>query len=271
MCPMNGLIAAALCAVSLLMPVTANAQASEPRQFGVSVYGWFSTVKGTTTFPAPPASGGSDFTVDAADLIKNLKFSFMGSFEARKGRWGGFADLVYADVGDTKSRTRDFLIGQQQVPANVTGEVTFDAKSYVWTLAGEYRAVTEPGLEVDTFLGTRMLDAEQKVDFTLSGDIGQVPLPDRSGSRKTRMTSWDGIVGVKGRLAFGADRSWFAPYYADVGGGESDLTYQLMTGIGYSFKWGEMVAQWRYLKYDLGVEIDSLSLNGPAIAFNYRW
>lgn len=268
--PMNGLIAAALCALSLLMPVTASAQASEPWQFGGSVYGWFSTVKGSTTFPAPPASGGSDFTVDAGDLIKNLKFAFMGSFEARKGRWGGFTDLVYADLGNTKSQTREFLIGQQQVPASVTGDVTFDAKSYVWTLAGEYRAVAEPGVEVDTFLGARMLDAEQKVDFALSGNVGPIPLPDRSGSRKVSMTNWDGIVGVKGRFTFGANRSWFAPYYADVGAGESNLTYQLMTGVGYSFKWGEIVAQWRYLKYDLGVEIDSLSLNGPAIAFNFR-
>jgi hypothetical protein len=255
----------------VLVPAAAGAQASEPWEFGVSLYGWFSTVKGSTAFPPPPASVGSDFTVDPADMIDSLKFTFMGAFEARKGRWGGFTDLLYADVGDTKSQTRDFLIGQRQVPADVTGKVAFDAKSYAWTLAGEYRAVAEPGLEVDMLLGARMVEAEQVVDFSLSGNIASIALPDRSGNRQVSMTHWDGIVGVKGRLSFGAHRSWFAPYYADIGAGESDLTYQLMAGIGYSFKWGELVAQWRYLKYDTDGPIGSLSFGGPAMAVNFRW
>jgi len=271
MYPMNGRIATALCAVSLLIRAAAGAQASQPWQFGISLYGWFSSITGRTTFPPPPASAGSDFTVDPADMIDSLKFTFIGSFEARNGRWGGFTDLLYADVGDTKSQTRDFLIGRSRVPADVSGKVTFDAKSYAWTLAGEYRAVAEPGLEVDALLGARMVDAEQKVDFSLSGNVGSIPLPDRSGSRKVSVTHWDGIVGVKGRLSFGANRSWFAPYYADIGTGESDLTYQLMTGLGHSFNWGELVAQWRYLKYDSGGAIDSLSFSGPAMAVNFRW
>ena len=259
----------------MLMPAAASAQASEPWQFGASIYGWFPSLKGTTTFPPPPGGGSggssSDVTVDAADIIDALKFVFMGSFEARKGRWGGFSDLIYMDLGQTKSQTRDFLLGNQQVPADVNGSVTYDMKSYVWTLAGEYRAVAEPSLEVDTFLGARMIDVTQTVNYSLSGNVGPIALPDRSGNRKVSLNNWDGIVGVKGRYSFGADRSWFVPYYADIGAGQSDLTYQLMTGVGYSFKWGEMVAAWRYLKYDLGGAIDSLGFSGPAIAFNFRW
>jgi len=32
-----------------------------------------------------------------------------------------------------------------------------------------------------------------------------------------------------------------------------------------------MVAQWRYLDYDFGDKVNSLSLNGPAVAVNFRW
>lgn len=269
---LHRIAAMTLCATAVLSPAAAGAQSTEAWQFGASVYGWFPSVTGSTTFPPPPGSeGGSGITVDAADVIGDLKFVFMGSFEARKGRWGGFTDFIYMDLSDTKSRTRDLLLGSQQVPSDVSADLEYDLKSAVWTLAGEYRAVAEPGLEVDTFLGARMIDVEQKVDFSLSGNIGSIALTDRSGSRKANLKHWDGIVGVKGRFSFGANREWFVPYYADVGAGQSDLTYQLMAGIGYALQWGEMVAQWRYLDYDFGKAIDKLSFNGPAIAVHFRW
>jgi hypothetical protein len=271
---MNRIAAAAVCAAGVLLPATAGAQSPDAWQFGASIYGWLPSIKGTTTFPPPPGGGSgssSDVTVDAADIIDSLKFVLMGTFEARKGRWGGFTDFIYMDLGNTKSQTRDFLLGGLQVPADVSGSVTYDMKSYVWTLAGEYRAVAEPGIEVDTFLGARMIDVTQTLNYSLSGNVGSIALPDRSGSRKVSMTNWDAIVGVKGRYSFGAERQWFVPYYADIGTGDSDLTYQLMTGVGYSFKWGEMVGFWRYLDYDLGGAIDKMSFSGPGIALNFRW
>ena len=36
-------------------------------------------------------------------------------------------------------------------------------------------------------------------------------------------TIWDGIIGAKGRLALGANRQWFVPYYVDVGTGAADI------------------------------------------------
>jgi hypothetical protein len=265
-------IAAALSALALAAPTHSAAQAAENWQMGLSVYGWFPSVKGTTSFSPPPGStGGSDVTVDAADILSDLKFVFMGSFEARKGRWGGFTDLIYMDLGDTKSQTRDFLLGRHQVPADVSGKLDYDLKSTVWTLAGEYRAMAGPGFELDAFVGARMIDVEQTVQLELSGNVGSIALADRSGRRSASLNHWDGLVGVKGRVSFGPNRAWFVPYYADIGAGESDLTYRLNAGLGYSFAWGELVAQWRYLDYDFGNKVSSLSFSGPAIAINFRW
>jgi hypothetical protein len=42
------------------------------------------------------------------------------------------------------------------------------------------------------------------------------------------------------------------PYYLDVGTGESDFTWQAMTGLGYSWKSVDVNAAWRYLDYDVG-------------------
>jgi hypothetical protein len=33
---------------------------------------------------------------------------------------------------------------------------------------------------------------------------------------------------------------WYLPYYADIGTGDSDLTWQLFGGIGYMFNWGDI-------------------------------
>jgi len=67
-------------------------------------------------------------------------------------------------------------------------------------------------------------------------------------------------------VTLGADRQWFLPYYLDVGAGESDLTWQGMAGLGYSFDSIDVVGVWRYLDYDLGdsTPIKSIDFNGAA-------
>ena len=59
----------------------------------------------------------------------------------------------------------------------------------------------------------------------------------------------------------------------DVGGGESDLTWQAMGGISYAFKWGEITAMWRYLSYDMkpGKSLKDLSFSGPMVGATWRW
>jgi len=78
---------------------------------------------------------------------------------------------------------------------------------------------------------------------------------------------------VRGRFSFGPDNAWFVPYYLDIGNGESDFTLQAIAGIGYAFKWGEAVAAWRYLSYDLGSNkaIADVNFSGPVVGVTFRW
>ena len=41
----------------------------------------------------------------------------------------------------------------------------------------------------------------------------------------------DGVAGVKGRAVLGRTLHWFAPYYGDIGTGESETTWQLAAGV----------------------------------------
>jgi len=262
-------MAAVACGLGVAMVPAASAQVSDRWQFGASLYGWFPSISGETTFP--PQGGSTNVSVNADDIVANLNFVFMGSFEARKGRWGAFTDVIYMDVGDTKSQTREFSLGGAGLPADVSGNLHYDLKSWVWTLAGEYRVVADPGTTMDAFVGARYVDVKQSIDYELGGNVASIPILDRSGNRSLKVSNLDGIVGVKGRLSFGDQRRWFVPWYLDVGAGDSDLTWQAMGGVGYSFAWGEIVAAWRYLDYQLGGQVDSLTLSGPAVAVNFRW
>jgi hypothetical protein len=242
----------------------------EPWQFGVSIYGWFPDIKGQTSFSQP--GGGSDFEIDIDNILDSLDFTLMGTFDVRKGRWGILTDVIYMDVDNSKNGVRDATIGRRALPVNATANVKVELDSWVWTLTGYYRALDQTGLTLDVVAGTRYLDVEQTVNWDITGNVGPIPAPDRTGAGKEELTNWDAIVGVRGRIAFGAQNAWFVPYYLDVGTGDSDLTWQGIAGIGYAFHWGEVVAAWRYLYYDIsGKAIKDMSLSGPLTGVTFRW
>jgi len=260
-----------VCLPALLAPATAGAQAPDSWEFTGSVYAYLPTISGSTIFP--PSNGSSQVSVDIDTILDNLNFTFMGSLEARKGQWGLFADVVYMDVNAGKVGSRSIGIGSIGLPADVSADVVFDLKGWVWALGGSYRTVSTPDYTLDLIGGARLLDIEQTLDWTLGGNVGSVPLPDRAGSRGARLQNWDAIVGVKGRYAFGEGRKWFVPYYLDVGTGESHLTWQAMGGLGYSFGWGDVVGVWRYLDYEMKSDkpIKDMNFNGPMISAVFRW
>lgn len=262
-----------LCAASFagatLVSADALAQSADAWKWQASIYAYLPTIGGTTTFPS---DGGSGVSVNADKILSNLNFAFMGSLEASNGRWGGFTDLVYMDVSASKSGTRDFSIGGSPLPGSVAANLDYSLKGTAWTLAGTYRTVATPGTTLDVLAGARLLDITQKLGWDISGDIASLPLPGRTGSSEASLKNWDGIVGLKGRTAFGNGK-WFVPYYVDVGTGNSELTWQAMAGVGYSFGWGDVVAAWRYLDYRMksGNPVEGLTFNGPAIAAVFRW
>jgi hypothetical protein len=240
-------------------------------QFGVSIYGWFPDIAGQTAFTPP--GGSSDFEIDIENILDNLEFTLMGTFDVRKGRWGFLTDAIYMDVGNSKTGVREASIGRNQLPVDATANVSLDMESLIWTLAGYFRALNQTGLTLDVLAGARYLDVEQKVSWNVTGAVDSIPVPDRTGAANASLNNWDAVIGVKGRFAFGAKKAWFVPWYLDVGAGESDLTWQGVAGLGYAFRWGEVAAAWRYLYYDLpsGRAIKDMSFSGPEIGVTFRW
>ena len=266
--------AVACLALAGALPLAAQAQAqaaSDTWQFDATIYGWFPAIGGSTSFPA--GNGGPSLDVSARQVIDALKFAFMGSLEAKRGQWGLWNDLVYADFGADKSGTRDFSVGQQNLPVGVTADLGLDIKSWIWTVAGTYSLAATPAGTMDLLAGARLLDMDQTLRWTFNGNIAGQPLLPRTGSARVSVSNWDAVVGVKGRANLGNDGTWFIPYYLDAGGGESRLTWQIIGGVGYQFGWGALLATWRYLDYNFksSSKVDSIDFNGIALGATFKF
>jgi hypothetical protein len=238
-------------------------------RFDASLYVYLPNIHGTTKFPGI----GNSVTIDSSAIIDHLKFTFMGALEARRGPWGVYTDILYVDLGGSKQLIRGFGLGDSGLPAGAFASGSLDVKSTLWTLAATYRAIAQPDTTLDVLLGMRLLDVKQTLNWQLAGNIGTVAPPLRGGERNVNQSNWDGIVGIKGRVALSGDRRWFLPYYLDAGAGQTDFTWQAMTGIGYAFQWGDVMAGWRYIDYHMksGKPIQDITLSGPLLAATMHW
>lgn len=271
-------VAAALClAAGALLPAQATAQstafASDANKWQVTatIYGYLPSIGGKLSVPVD--TGGTNLSVSADQIIDSLKMTFMGTLDVHNGRWGAFTDVLYLDLGGSKSQTHDFTVGHAGVPASTIADLTLDLKGVVWTIAGEYRLISDSATKLDVLAGARYFGVKPTLGWSIQGDLGSLPESSRNGSREIDESVWDGIVGVKGRFAFGDERRWFVPYYADIGAGGSQLTWQLAGGLGYGWNWGGVFAMWRYLDYSFksGKKLEDMNFNGPMLGVSFTW
>jgi len=264
-------------ALGSIVTAAATAQAAQPSaqtdawQFNATIYGWVPTIDAKVNFPGD--RGSTDIHASKHDVLSGLKMTFQGALDIHKGRWGVFNDLVYVNLGGVKSQTNDFVVGNAQIPSTASANVTLDLKALVWTVAGEYRLAAGSGWTVDLLGGARMLQMKPTVGYSITGNLGPVAIQGREGSKQVDKTVWDGIIGAKGRYAFGDDNRWFLPFYVDVGTGQSQLTWQVSGGVGYAYNWGSVFATWRYLDYhsQSGKTLDNITMSGPMLAVSWQF
>ncbi|MCZ7565775.1 MAG: hypothetical protein M5U08_19935 [Burkholderiales bacterium] len=274
--------AAALAGLALLAPVQAMAQDPADRwTFSVMPYLWLPSVDGTLNY-GPPSAGGAtaEVSVDASTILDNLAFAMMIAGEARKGRWLVGTDVVYLDLhsGDSAVRSIDFNPGTGPINVATTqlnAGTQSKLKGVVWTLVGGYAAVQAPRASLEAIGGFRYVGIEATTDWQLTAtvtDPGGTVTFARTGSAKKSEDVWAAIVGAKGRVRLG-DGHWFANYYVDLGGASSTFTWQAIAGVGYAFKWGEVVFDYRYLAYNRSGDklIDKLTFGGFGLGVNFRF
>jgi hypothetical protein len=122
--------------------------------------------------------------------------------------------------------------------------------------------------------GVRYFTIDVDLHWSLSSTItGPGFTFARQGKLSGGMDLYDAIVGARGKWQLGNGGHWSIPWYADIGTGSSDLTWQAMAGIGYSFTRSSLMLAWRQLEYDNGDDdlLQELRFGGPAVGFSWRF
>lgn len=194
------------------------------------------------------------FDASFDNLLSNLDFAFMGTFEARKGRWGIMGDLIYMSLSS------DVTVALPPNPIAPTAKSTGELDGTVLTAGGAYR-VTAGTTAVDAIGGLRYYALKPSV--SIPGPAGRVLEP------KANWT--DPILGIRVRQPL--SEHWALTAYADVGGFGigSDFSYQFYVGAEYSFS-SSMAARigYRQLRADYEQDDRRLDLTFGGIMLGLR-
>jgi hypothetical protein len=249
------------------MPVP-PAEADRVRVSG-EVYLWLASVKSSVAFGLPRGNTVSaDTDLSAGDLLQSLNFAAMGDFEVRYGPAALFNDLIYVDVLQSGSRVRAVTgpLGRQ-VPVTLGSKVRL--KEFIWTAVAGYDAFRDERNYLQVFGGFRYVSVNSKLTWQFALPVGDVGV---SGTDKANADIVDVVVGARGESALGGSR-WKLVYYADVGGGESERTWQASGKIAYAWSWGDVAVGYRHLEYKPGggSALQELKMSGPILSARYRF
>jgi hypothetical protein len=253
-------------------------------QFDIAPYIWFPTVNTSLQYQLPANLGGrlpTDVSVGPGDLYSHIDYGGMFSADVRNGPFSLLTDFMgarfSATTSDVNIKSVDFF-GLPSIPISRALETSTGTTIglAIWTLAGGYTVLQGDWGNLDVFAGFRFLSVNARTDyslaFTLVGPRGNGATFGGIGDAKASRDIWNGIAGIRGRIRISQSRFFF-PYYFDIGGGGSQPTWQIASGLGYQFRWGALSATYRYLVFNQGSNavVQRVALRGPMLMVNFSF
>ena len=244
-------------------PLRAQAEESiisDDWQFDAQVYLWAADFGGEM-------GAGVPFAVPFDTLVDNLDMGFYGAFEARKGKWLIFTDAVYLNVTFNGSTTLEPIPIIRPNPVTVNSEMNM--RGGVYNLVGGYNLYAKNNSRLDVIAGTRYMDFSSTIRVdTIESGTGNTNSFDI-----VMPTALDAIIGVKGQYGF--TNRWSIPYHLDIGAGESDFTWQAITGISYqAANWVDVALTYRHMEWDVKSKdelIKNVNLSGPSFGATFHF
>jgi opacity protein-like surface antigen len=231
--------------------------ADDTWKHSLDIYLWGASVGGQT-------NSGTDVDVSFSDLLDNLEFGAMGAYQARKGKWSVMADVIYLDVSNTKN----IEVGGDRI--RVPAEVDVDLTSWVVHAGGAYNFYEdEKGSMVGLTFGARYLDMSTDILVAFESRIPEldpeIPISASEGVL-------DFFAGFHGVVPIG--ERWYLPWAANIGTGDSDISWAALAGVGYraSSRWN-VVLSYRHQAWDFNdtLIIDNLDFSGPMLGAAFQF
>lgn len=208
----------------------------------------------------------SDIDMSISDVLDDFEAGFMGLLTARKGPWMYSLEGVYFKLADQGAKTVTGPFGH----VAVDGALELTTKMYVYQGSVGYRLL-DGTTTVDVIGGLRYTKLDVDMTVTINTTPGIVfPGGTRSASGSESWT--DGVVGARVQHPVSDHVSLLG--YADVGGGGSDLTYQLIAGAnwefnkGYTAKLGYRLLDW---DYEEDGTVWDMTASGPYLGLGIRF
>jgi hypothetical protein len=208
-------------------------------------YAWLPSINGSTTVKGRTADVDASFSDLLERKIPKEMFGLMGAVEARNGRFGVMADLVYmklgASGGAARIRSVDPLVGGA-LAASVSAQ--FDMFIAETALAYELMRSegSGPGAEtaIDLYGGGRFWwqRAEANLALTAGMNVGDLTVSGGRASANAGDVTWfDPLVGLRLRHRFSPQTDMVLR--GDVGG----------FGVGSKFSWQAMgYVNWEFTR-----------------------
>jgi len=215
------------------------AQDTNSWQHELTIYGWYAGIDATVNIVDALGSGVHS-TIEASDVLDNLEMIFMGGWASKKNKWSILADVIYMDVGSSNH------------------EIEFNLASWVVNTGVGYDLMQNDGGSLAVVAGVRYMNVEPEVRV-------------RGLTKSQSDDLLDGIIGLRGTINF--NENWYLPFYADVGTGGSDMSYQLFAGLGYRFGWGDIRLGYRYLGFEMDDDalMKDMAMSGPVLGVGFRF
>jgi len=219
-------------------------------QHSISIYGWLPSLDGTLKYTIP--DDGEDESAES-DILDKIDMVFMASYEARKDKWSFLADMIYLKMSD----------GQDIYLPRLDETISSDQELNGWlvSLYGGYNIYNTDKASLDVIAGMRYFSLDFDASLTYN---------TQSINISPSVEFYDAVLGFRG--AYNIDENWFIPYAFDIGGGDSDLTWQALTSLGYRFDWGDVLLTYRYIHYDKSDGlVEDFDLYGPKLGVVFHF
>jgi hypothetical protein len=219
-------------------------------EFFGEVYLWLPVLSGDTTT-------GGQIELTASDLFSNLNVGGMTVFAARRDKWTLFTDAIYLNL-DFNDRTTTNIVGQP-----VSADAKVDLQGIIATFGGGYAFLETESTRLDAVAGVRYLWLDTKLRL----DIGNQRIRASDEGH-----NFDGVIGLRGQTELNED--WFLSFFADVGTGDSDLTWQAWATVNYRFERFNLSLGYRYLSWNFDddlIGLNDLKVHGPLIGAKFRF
>ena len=245
-------------------PKSGDGKSPDDWRFAATVYGWAINLNGSAT------ARGNTVNINAStiDLLQksNSLIGFMGDFEVNKGRFGFFADVVWAQLGIPASRAAyaNPIAGVKlslQANAAITQTMTIIEAAGLFEV-GKWPGSDQSFTALDAYAGGRFWNMSTQINLDLTGAIAfsdpRLSQFDRSktiGIADSGSLYWaDPMIGLRLRHQFTASQHAFIK--GDIGGfglsGSSQFSWQVAAVYSYA---------WQFNGYALAADIGYRALS----------